>query len=92
MKNVNVKVGDVVNVVFNTGVEHPLANKVVAARITMIGGYNGKCIEAETLELVHHPENPEGTLVFDNDFNFVGYETTPAYDEIWKGWVEKIVP
>jgi hypothetical protein len=89
--NVSVKVGDVVNVMFCTGGSHPLANKVVPARITMIGGYNGKCIEAETLEQVHHPEDPEGILVFDKNGNFLRYKVRPAFDEVWKGWVEKVV-
>lgn len=88
---VNVKVGEVVNVVFSTGGKHPLSNKVVPARITLIGGYNGKCIEAETLEPVHHPEDPKGILVFDKNWNFSHYKTRPAYDKVWKGWVDKVI-
>ena len=87
----SVKVGDLVNVIFSVGVAHPLYNKVVKARVTMIGGYNGKCIEAETIEPVHHDENPHGILCYDKYYRFIGYETTPAYDEVWNGWIEKIV-
>lgn len=90
--NVSVKVGDVVNVIFSVGVVHPLYNKAVKARITIAGGgYNGKCIEAETIEPVHHPENPKGILVFDKNWNFSRYKTSPAFDEVWCGWVEKII-
>ena len=87
----NVKIGDVVNVIFSVGVAHPLYKKVVKAKITRIGGYNGKCIEAETLETVHHPENPVGIFVYDKNWNFIGYKTAPAYDEIWNGWVDEII-
>jgi hypothetical protein len=87
----SLKVGDVVNVIFSVGYEHPLFNKPVKGKITMIGGYNGKCIEAETLELVHYNDNPHGLLCYDKYGNFIGYETKPAYDEIWTGWIEKIV-
>jgi hypothetical protein len=88
---VNVKVGEVVNVVFSTGDKHPLSNKVVPARITLIGGYNGKCIEAETLKPVHHPEDPKGILVFNKNGKFLRYEVRPAYDKVWKGWVDKVI-
>lgn len=87
----NVKVGDLVNVIFSVGVAHPLYNKPVKAKITGIGGYNGKCILCETIEPVHHDENPHGILRYDKYDRFIGYETTPAYDEIWEGWIEKIV-
>jgi hypothetical protein len=92
MKNMkNVKVGDIVDVIFSVGVAHPLYNKVVKARVTMIGGYNGKCIEASTIELVHHNEDPKGIHIYDKNWNFVGYETKPAYDEIWIGWIDKVI-
>jgi len=87
----NVKVGDKVTAIFSVGVAHPLYNIPTEAVVTRIGGYNGKCIECKTLKPVHHPENPEGIFVFDKNWNFLRYETTKAYDEIWEGWIEKIV-
>ena len=87
----NVKVGDVVTVIFSTGPAHPLYKKPTLARINGIGGYNGKCVSAETLEPVYHPEDPEGLLVFDDNANFLRYEVRPAFEKIWDGWVEEIV-
>lgn len=87
----NVKVGDIVNVLFSVGYAHPLTNKVVKAEIIHIGGYNGKCIEAKTLELVHHPENPQGILCYDKYGKFLGFKTAPAYDEFWTGWVKEVI-
>lgn len=87
----NVKVGDKVTVIFSVGVAHPLYNIPTEAVVTRIGGYNGKCIECKTLKPVHHDENPEGIFVFDKNWNFLRYETSKAYDEIWEGWIEKIV-
>ena len=78
-------------VIFNVGVAHPLYNKSVKAEIiTKNGGYNGKQIYAKTIEEVYYPEDKCGLLVYKNG-KFVGYETRPAYSEIWEGWVEQIV-
>lgn len=87
----NVKVGDVVKVIFSTGPAHPLYKKPTLARINGIGGYNGKCVSAVTLKPVYHPEDPKGIRVFDNDGNFIRYEVRPAFEKIWDGWVEEIV-
>jgi len=87
----NVKVGDKVTVIFSVGVAHPLYNIPTEAEVTCIGGYNGKCIECKTLKPVHHRENPEGIHIYDKNWNFLRYETKEAYDEIWEGWIEKIV-
>ena len=79
-------------VIFEVGVSHPLYNKVVEAKIiTRSGGYNGKCIEAETLEEVYHPSDPKGIICFDNFCNIIGYKERKAFSEIWKGWVKEIV-
>lgn len=86
----NVKVGDVVTVIFATGPAHPLYNKPTRARINGIGGYNGKCISAVTLVPVHHPADPKGIFVYDENDNFLRYEMRPAFDKIWEGWVERI--
>lgn len=84
-----VKVGDKVRVIFSVGIAHPLYNKVVDAEITMIGGYNGKCIEAKTIEPVHHPEDPEGIFVYKNN-KLVGCKARSAFDAIHTGWVEEV--
>lgn len=90
--NVSVKVGDVVNVVFKTGPAHPLFDKVVPARIKEVNaGYYGDGIWAETLEPVHHPEDPEGIHVFDDNGKYLRSEFRPAFEKICDGWVEKIV-
>ena len=87
----NVKVGDIVTVIFSTGTAHPLYKKPTLARINGIGGYNGKCVSAVTLEPVYYPEDPKGILVFDKNGNFLQYKVRPAFEKIWDGWVEDIV-
>lgn len=86
-----VKVGDRIKAVFSVGVKHPLYNVPVDAKVYAIGGYTGNGILAKTINPVHYPENPEGILCFDENGKFSHYESTPAYDEIWDGWVDKIV-
>lgn len=86
----NVKKGDKLMVVFSVGAAHPIYNTPVEAIVDFVGGYNGKQIHAHTVNPVHHPENPKGLLVY-NEGCFVGYETKPAYDQIWEGYIEKIV-
>ena len=87
----NVKVGARVTVIFSVGVAHPLYNVPTEAEVINIGGYNGRCILCKTLKPFHYEENPHGILRYDKYDRFIGYETTPAYDEIWEGWIEKIV-
>ena len=89
---VNVKVGDVVNVVFKTGPAHPLFDKVVPARINEVNaGCYGDGIWAETLEPVYHPEDPKGIHVFDNKGKYLRSEFRPAFEKIWEGWVDKVI-
>ena len=87
----NVKKGDKVTVVFNVGVAHPIYNKEVEAIVDFVGGYDGRQIHAHTVEKVHHPENPEGILRYGKNGRFLGYEKTAAYDEIWEGYVERVI-
>ena len=73
-------------VIFHVGEAHPLYNKVVDAEIiSESAGYNGKSIYARTIEAVEFPENPEGSLVFNNG-KFIGFETTPAHSSIHEGY------
>ena len=79
-------------VIFNVGVNHPLYDKVVDAKIiTRSGGYNGQMIEAVTTEEVHFPSDPQGIMHFDANYNIIGYSEREAYSEKWRGWVSKIV-
>ena len=79
-------------VIFNVGVSHPLYNKVVEAKIiTRSGGYNGRCIEAETIKEVYHPSDPKGIICFDKNYNIIGYKEREAFSKIWRGWVKEIV-
>ena len=87
----DVKKGEKVTVVFSVGVAHPIYNKEVEAVIDFVGGYDGRQIHAHTVEAVHHPENPEGILVYGKNGKFLGYKTTPAYDKIWEGYVERVI-
>ena len=87
----NVKKGDKVTVVFNVGVAHPIYNKEVEAVIDFVGGYDGRQIHAHTIEKVHHPADPEGILVYGKDGKFLGYQEREAYDEIWEGYVERVI-
>lgn len=87
----NLKVGQVVTVIFSVGPAHPIHNVPTRAIITRIGGYNGRCVECTTVEPVHHPEDPEGISVFDKDWNFLHFKTRPAFDEVWCGWIDSIV-
>ena len=87
----DVKKGDKVTVVFSVGPAHPIYNKEVEAIIDCIGGYDGRRVFAHTVEEVHHPADPEGILVYGKDGKFLGYEEREAYDEIWEGYVERII-
>lgn len=79
-------------VIFIVGVNHPLFNKPVRAEIIPEKcGFNGKRIYARTIKPVHYRKNPKGILCYDKDHRFIGYKSTPAYDEIWEGYVESIV-
>lgn len=79
-------------VIFSVGVAHPLYNKVVDAYIhTECGGYNGRCVYAETVEEVYYPEDPKGIRVYDENNRFLRYKTRPAKSEIWKGYCDCIV-
>lgn len=87
----DVKKGDKVTVVFSVGPAHPIYNKEVEAIIDFVGGYDGRQIHAHTVEEVHHPADPEGILVYGKNGKFLGYKEREAYDEIWEGYVEKII-
>lgn len=79
-------------VIFSVGVNHPLYNKVVEVNIiTKNGGYNGRCIYAETVEEVYYPTDPQGILLFDKNDNLIGYKERKAYSKKWDGWVEKVI-
>ena len=67
----DVKKGEKVTVVFSVGVAHPIYNKEVEAVIDFVGGYDGRQIHAHTVEAVHHPENPEGILVYGKNGKFL---------------------
>lgn len=82
---------EIKTVIFSVGIAHPLYNKPVKAKIlSRTSGYNGRCIVGETVEPVHYPEDPEGILIYSRG-KFVGYKTKPSHDDIWNGWVEKIL-
>lgn len=82
--------GDIVNVVFSVGVKHPLYEKSVRAKLKAVGtGYDGFRIEATTIDMVHYPEDPEGSLVFHG--NSVYFKPRPAYNKIYSGFIEKII-
>lgn len=87
----DVKKGDKVTVVFSVGPAHPIYNKEVEAIIDFVGGYDGRQIHAHTVEEVHHPADPEGIYCYNKQGKFIGYKERPAYDEIWEGYVEKII-
>lgn len=87
----NVKKGDKVTVVFSVGPAHPIYNKEVEAIVDFVGGYDGRQIHAHTVKEVHHPVNPKGTLVYSKNGRFLGYEETAAYDEVWEGYVERVI-
>lgn len=74
---------------FCVGNAHPLFGRFVLADVKFGLGYNGKCVEATTCDPVHYPEDPEGLFVYEDD-KFSHYETRPAYDEVWTGWVEAL--
>lgn len=76
-------------VIFSVGVAHPLYNKPVNAYIESERcGYNGKCVFAHTVEPVYYPEDPKGIFVYDKDWNFLHYKTSPARSEVWHGFCQ----
>lgn len=78
-------------VMFSFGPKHPLHNKVVDAYIeTEHGGYDGRRVYAHTVEPIYFPEDPEGILVFDKDWNHIGYKTRAAYSQVVEGYVKLI--
>ena len=87
----NVKNGDKVTVVFSVGPAHPIYNKEVEAIVDFVGGYDGRQIFARTVEKVHHPADPEGIFVYSKNGKFLGYKEREAYDEIWEGYVERVI-
>lgn len=77
---------EICTVIFSVGVAHPLYNKPVTAIIDKRNcGYDGRQVEATTLEKVHYPADPHGYLIYSKN-KFIGYETKPAYDERWTGY------
>ena len=84
----NVKVGDIRSVQFEVCVKHPLRKKYVPAKITRVNaGWDGKGIEAETLEPFIWPEDPQGSFWKDPNTGETHWETIPEHNAIHSGWV-----
>lgn len=83
----NVKPGDIRLVQFETGVDNPIKDQWIPAVITRAFNNGRKmCIEAETLEPIHWPEDPKGYFYFDKLGRF-RTKRRPAYDAKHIGWV-----
>lgn len=79
-------------VIFSVGKAHPLYKKVVDAEIISDHtGYDGRQIYGRTLKSVHYDEDPYGIVCYHSNGDFIRFETAPAHDSIFEGYIEKVV-
>ena len=84
----NVKVGDIRSIQFEVGIKHPLRKKYVPARITRVNAsWDGKGIEAETIDPFIWPEDPQGKFWEDPSTGEIHWETVPEHEATHRGWV-----